>query len=515
MKIVHDATVITPSDHAVRTLHNHSIVFDDQQVVALGPAAGFQSRVSTAEFTEVIAGSRHVVIPGLVNTHHHLYQSLTRCLPGAQNERLFNWLGRLYKRWRHLNYDALNLAAKVSIAELLLHGCTTTSDHHYMFPRGEDVSLEAVLDAADALGIRLHLCRGAMTLGQSRGGLPPDDCVENDEDVLRDCRRVLEEYHDPSDYAMRRIDLAPCSPFNCTRELLRDTAILAREHERVLLHTHLAETLDEERFCLERYGLRPLRLLAELGFLGADVYLAHCVHVNDDEIELLAKTNTGVSHNPSSNMRLGSGIAPIRKLLAAGVRVGLGADGSSSNDGGNLLAETRQALLLARVRDAIEEGTENQSPERKRGVLQGTQGPNPERERGARRATEKPENENPRARVRAETDPPDDGGPLFPLAEAFKLATVGGAACLNRLVLGHLNPGAAADFAMFRSDDIALAGGIAQDPLAALVLCDPPRADRVYVAGREVVRDGRIVALDEHQLAGKLNNLVNARFRAR
>jgi len=472
VKIVHNTTVITPSGHALRTLHNHSLVFDDCRVVALGPAADFQPRVAAGEFDEVIAGQRHLVIPGLVNTHHHLYQSLTRCLPTALNERLFDWLLKLYDRWRHLDYEAVNVAAKVSIAELLLHGCTTTSDHFYMFPRGGDVKMEAVLDAAEQLGIRLHLCRGAMTLGQSRGGLPPDDCVEDDQAVLADCQRVLDAYHDTSDYALRRIDLAPCSPFNCTRELLRDTVVLARERDGVLLHTHLAETLDEERYCLEHYGCRPVQFLADLDFLGPDVYLAHCIHVNDDEIGLLAKTNTGVSHNPTSNLRLGSGIAPIRKLLAAGVRVGLGVDGSSSNDGGNLLGEARQALLVARTPGAMPKPAEGG-----RGHASG------------------------------------DAGQLFPVADAFRLATVGGAACLNRPVLGHLNPGAAADFAMFRVDDIALAGAFAQDPLAARILCAAPRADRVYIAGRQVVHDGRITAFDEGKLAEQLNELVAARFR--
>jgi 8-oxoguanine deaminase len=484
VNIVHNATVITADGDATLTLFTHSFVFDAESIKELGPTADFQQRVDAGEFGEVIDGRRHLVIPGLVNTHHHLYQSLTRCVPSVQNARLFDWLIDLYPYWRHLDYEAVNIAAKVSIAELLLHGCTTTSDHFYMLPRGSDAKMEAVLEAADELGIRIHLCRGSMTLGQSRGGLPPDDCVENDEDVLADCRRVLEQYHDTSDYARRRIDLAPCSPFNCTRELLRDTIHLARAHDRVLLHTHLAETLDEERFCLDRYGCRPLELLADLDFLGPDVYLAHCVHLNDEEIRLLARTGTGVSHNPSSNMRLGSGIAPIRRLLDAGVRVGLGVDGSSSNDGSNLLGEARQALLGARVLQAWERGTEA----RRQGGTKGAAHDNIDQ-------------------------PAATANLLMPVRDAFKLATVGGAACLNRPVLGHLNPGAAADFAMFRNDDVALAGALPHDPLAALVLCAAPRADRVYVAGREVVRDGRITVLDENKLAERMNAIVAARFR--
>ena len=474
MKIIHDTTVITRSGDAVRTLCNHSLAYERGRITTLGPAADFQPRITAGAYTEVIRGSGHVVIPGLVNTHHHLCQSLTRCLPAAQNERLFKWLLALYEIWRGLDHEALKLAAKVSIAELLLHGCTTTSDHHYMVPRGSNLKFEAVLEAAEELGIRIHLCRGAMTMGQSRGGLPPDDCVEDDEAVLADCQRVLDAYHDPSAYAMRRIDLAPCSPFNCTRELLRDTVTLARQRDRVLLHTHLAETLDEEEFCQKTYKCRPLQFLADLNFLGPDVYLAHCVCLNDDEIKLMAETHTGVSHNPSSNMRLGSGIAPIRKMLDAGVRVGLGVDGSSSNDGGNLLGEARQALLVARTRQAVEEATKPRS----HGATKG-----------------------------------EDTATLFPVAAAFELATVGGSSCLNRPVLGHLNPGAAADFAMFRTDDIALAGAYAQDPLAALMLCSAPRADRVFVGGREVVREGRIIALDEHNLAERMNGLVARRFR--
>jgi len=472
VKIIHNATVITPRDGQVVSLAAHSLAFDAERIGALGPAEQFERQIEAGRFSEVIPGDRYVVTPGLVNTHHHLYQSLTRCLPQAQNQRLFDWLSTLYACWRGLDRAALGLAAQVSVAELLVHGCTTTSDHHYLFAPNMSYALEAVAEAAETLGIRLHLCRGAMTLGRARGGLPPDDCVEDDAAVLRDCQRAIEKYHDPSEYAMRRVDLAPCSPFNCTRELLRDVAELARTQPGVLLHTHLAETREEERFCQERYGRRPVALLAELGFLGPDVYLAHCVHVSDEEIALLATTRTAVSHNPSSNLRLGSGIAPLSRLLAAGVRVGLGVDGSSSNDGGNPLAEARQALLLARVRDALRPPAAAQ-PQARDG-------------RG------------------------DDG--LFPAAEAFRLATAGGAACLNRPVLGHLNPGAAADIAMFRRDDIALAGAVAHDPLAALVLCHAPRADRVYVAGREVVRDGRLTAVDEHKLAERMNRLVAERF---
>ncbi len=455
-KLIHNTTIIAPAGAAVRVLPHYSLAFAGGRVSEVGPAAALEPRIAEGEFAEVLRADRHVLSPGLVNTHHHLFQALTRCLPAAQNLRLFDWLRTLYSPWRTLDYRAVNLAAKVSIAELLLHGGTTTSDHFYLFPPGGDVRLEAVLDAAEELGIRIHLCRGSMTLGHSGGGLPPDDCVERDGDVLLDCQRVLDAYHDPRPDALRRIDLAPCSPFNVTRELLRDTRVLARERG-VLLHTHLAETLDEQAFCLERFGCRPVQYLADLDWLGPDVYLAHCVWLDDAEIELLARTQTAVSLCPTSNMRLGSGLPRIGDLLAVGVRLGLGVDGSSSNDGGNLLAEAKQALLVARVCAA-------------------------------------------------------PAAALLPAAAAFRLATLGGAACLNRPELGHLEPGAAADFALFRMDDLAFTGAVAHDPVAALVLCDAPRADRVFVAGREVVRDGRVVALDETALGREFNDVVAVRF---
>ena len=467
--LVHDATIVAvEADGRTSTLREQSFVVDGGRVTELGPAVSFDDRRRAGAFSETLPAARHIVLPGLVNTHHHLYQSLTRCLPAAQNERLFRWLLRLYERWRHIDYRAVNLAAKISIAELLLHGATTTNDHFYMLPPGRDARLEAVLDAAAELGLRLHLCRGSMTLGRSGGGLPPDDCVERDADVLADCERVIARYHDASPYALRRIDLAPCSPFNVTPELLRDSRALARAHG-VLLHTHLAETLDEEAFCRARFGRRPLEYLADHDWLGPDVYLAHCVHLRDDEIARLAATNTGVSVCPTSNLRLGSGLPPIARLRAAGVRVGLGVDGASSNDGGNPLAAAKQALLVARLGAALE-------------------------------------------RPAGPAAPDADSDALFPVSAALHLATRGGAACLRRPELGWLGPGAAADFALFRMDDVALAGAAVQDPGAALVLCDGPRAAQVFVAGHPVVRDGRVTALDETALGREFNDLVAARF---
>lgn len=463
--LIHDTTVITPAGADVAVRRAQSLLLDGDRIAEIGPADSFQPRIDAGEIAEVVDGRRFLTIPGLVNTHHHLYQSLTRCARDVQDVDLFRWLLGLYERWRGLDRDALRLAAQISLCEMLHHGGTTTSDHHYMQPPGRDAGIAAVLDAAETVGTRIHVCRGSMTLGQSRGGLPPDDVVECDVDVLTDYTRVLDAYHDPHPYAMRRVDLAPCSPFNVTPELLRDTVSVARERG-VLLHTHLAETIEEEQFCLDRYGCRPVQYMADLGWLGPDVYLAHCVQLNDDEIRLFAETDTAIAHCPTSNMRLASGIAPLQRFLAAGIRVGVGVDGSSSNDGGNILGEARQALLASRVRD---------------GVLR---------------------------------DPADRTPPpaQLPAATAFRLATTGGAAVLRRPELGHISVGAAADIAMFPADDIAFAGAIAQDPLGALVLCSAPRATHVFVAGRQLIRDGQVTTLDEPRLIAEFNALVTARF---
>lgn len=403
---------------------------------------------------EVIDGTDWLITPGLINTHHHLYQSLTRCMPAVQNAKLFDWLVNLYPIWEKVDARAVQAAATISLAELLMSGCTTSVDHMYLFPCGSDVRLEAVIRAAADLGVRIHACRGSMTLGASQGGLPPDRCVEQDAAVLADSERVIGEFHDPNPRAMCKVDLAPCAPFNVTPELLDQVRALARERK-VLLHTHIAETLDEERYCLERFGIRPVEYLRQRDWLGPDVYLAHCVHLNQEEIELFAKTNTGVAHCPSSNMRLGSGIAPIRAMLDAGVRVGLAVDGSSSNDGGNLLAEARQSLLLQRVRG---------------------------------------------------------GADAMTTAEAFRLATAGGASVLCRPELGRIEAGAAADFVAYDANDIALAGAVAQDPLGALMLCSPPRPTHAVVNGKTVVRGGQVVTIDLPKAIADFNQLVRTRF---
>lgn len=442
-------------DHATIVCHrlgtpvvlaDHSIRIDGGFIVDVAPTAS----IGGADAGEIIDARNHLVIPGLINTHHHLYQSLTRCMKSVQDAPLFDWLTALYQKWKHLDYETVQLASQISIAELLLSGCTTTSDHFYIFPQNSDVRIEAVLEAAESLGIRIHACRGSMSVGRSKGGLPPDECVQNETTILDDCRRALQSFHDPKPGAMRRIDLAPCSPFSVSAELSRETAALAREYG-ALLHTHAAETLDEERYCVEKFGMRPIEWLDQLGWLGPDVYLAHCVHLSDADIARLAVTKTGVAHCPCSNMRLGSGIPQVRRLLRAGARVGLGVDGSSSNDGGHLLAEARQALLLARAAE---------------------------------------------------------GPSAMTVAEAFTLPTLGSAAVLNRPELGNVAPGCCADLAMYRRDDVALAGAIEQDPLGAIVLCRVARADRVIVHGRTVVKEGQIATLELPTLIERFNRVV-------
>lgn len=447
------ATIICHRAGVPVVLNDQSILIDGGMITDVRPSKEIDSAASPPP-AEVIDASRHLVIPGLINTHHHLYQSLTRGLKSVQDAPLFGWLTALYQKWKHLDYEAVKLASQISIAELLLSGCTTTSDHFYIFPQGADVRIEAVLEAAESLGMRIHACRGSMSVGQSAGGLPPDVCVQDERTILADCQRVLEQFHDPKPGAMRRIDLAPCSPFSVSEGLSRDTAALARERG-ALLHTHAAETLDEERYCVERFKMRPIEWLDKLGWLGADVYLAHCVHLSDGDIRRIADTHTGVAHCPCSNMRLGSGIPPLRRLLAAGARVGLGVDGSSSNDGNHLLAEARQAMLLARVAG---------------------------------------------------------GADAMSVAEAFTLPTLGSAAVLNRPELGNIARGSCADLAMYRRDDIALAGAVEQDPLGALLLCHVARADRVFVHGRTVVQDSQIATFDLPRLIDNFNKLVHSRF---
>jgi cytosine/adenosine deaminase-related metal-dependent hydrolase len=412
------------------------------------PADGFQ---------RVINARGKVVLPGFVNTHHHLPQTLTRNVPRVQEAPLFQWLVELYEVWRGVDADAVDAAVRVGLGELLLTGCTTTTDHLYLFPRGQERLIDVEIAAARDLGIRFHPTRGSMSRGKSRGGLPPDDVVQDEEAILEDSRRLIREYHDPRPGAMTRIALAPCSPFSVTDELMRRTADLAREHG-VRLHTHLAETKDEEVFCLETHGLRPVEYVRRLGWLGSDVWMAHCVHLSPEEVALFGETKTGVAHCPSSNFRLGSGIAPVRDLMDAGVAVGLGVDGSASNDSSNMMAEARQALLAHRL--------------------------------GA----------DPARWITAD--------------EVLHMATSGGAACLGRQdEIGRLVAGRRADLILVETRRLSYAGA-SSDPLAALVFSPfPEPVDTVMVNGRVVVEGGQLLGVDVPALVARADAISEALLR--
>ncbi|HLC33740.1 MAG TPA: 8-oxoguanine deaminase [Anaerolineales bacterium] len=411
-----------------------------------------QSRALPQEADHVLDLTGHVVIPGMVNTHHHLYQTLTRAVPAAQDADLFHWLKTLYPIWARMTPQAIRASTQVGLAELALSGCSTTSDHLYIFPNG--VRLDDEIEAAQQIGMRFHASRGSMSLGESKGGLPPDRVVEREEDILRDTRRLIEAYHDPRPGAMLRMVVAPCSPFSVSEALMREAAELARSYA-VRLHTHLAETKDEERYCLERFGRSPAGFAEDLGWVGEDVWYAHGVHVNASEVERLAATNTGVAHCPSSNMRLASGIAPVRQYIQRGVHVGLGVDGSASNDGSHMLAEARQAMLLDRLAASLESES--------RALLTGRQ--------------------------------------------ALELATRGGASVLGRDDIGALTPGRCADFAAFDMRRLPYAGSL-HDPVAALVFCAPQPVDQLYVHGRCIVKDRVLQTADVPVLVEQHNRIA-------
>ena len=434
----------------VEQLKAHHVLIEDNRirdVVAVVPKSFAPD--------ETIDATGCAVIPGLINTHHHLYQSLTRCLKPVQNAKLFDWLLGLYEMWQRLDFDAVKLGSQVSMAEMLLSGCTTTNDMFYVYPRESDVKAEAVIEAAAELGMRIHAGRGSMSLGRSKGGLPPDDVVQDEAAIVRDCERVIDKFHDPKPGAMTRIDLMPCSPFSITFDLLKETRALARARS-VLCHTHVAETQDETDFCIKKFGKRPADYLMSADWIGPDVSWAHCVCLNAGEVKLVADTGTAVAHCPSSNMILGSGIPPICQLINAKATVGLGVDGSSSNNGAHVLAEARQALLLQRVKN----GADSFTPE-----------------------------------------------------DALRLATLGGAKLLNRTrELGNVAAGYAADIAIFDLNTVEYAGAAVQDPLGALMMCHAARARFVIVNGRVVVNDGQIATVDVQRLVARMNDVVRRRF---
>jgi cytosine/adenosine deaminase-related metal-dependent hydrolase len=392
---------------------------------------------------EVVDEPNCVAMPGLVNAHDHMYQWATRGY--VPDGTLFEWLRTLYPVWARIDADVLRVAARAAMARLLLSGCTLSTDHHYVFPHGRAGLVEALVESARELGLRFHPCRGSMSLGESKGGLPPDAVVEKEDDILADTEATIKRFHDPEPGSMCRVVVAPCSPFSVTPELMHDSAALARKHG-VRLHTHLAETLDEEKFCLEKFGRRPFELMEDLGWAGDDVWYAHGIHLSDAEVDRIAETSTGIAHCPSSNMRLGAGACRVEELVRAGARVGLGVDGSASNEDANLAMEPHQAMLLARVRST-----------------------------------------SPRA-LDART--------------AWRLATRGGAECLGRDDCGLLEVGKCADIACFRVDDLAHAG--IQDLVAGLALAPPARAQTVVVNGRVVVREGRLVTGDEDEIAREI-----------
>ncbi len=432
--VVRHAEMLVTMDSERREIPDGGMIIRNGVIEAIGPT----SELPTVLDARLVDMSGHVILPGLINTHHHLFQTLTRAMPAAQNASLFNWLKTLYPIWARLTPEAIYLSALIGMAELLFSGCTTVSDHLYLFPNG--ARLEDEIRAAQEIGIRLHASRGSMSVGESQGGLPPDSVVEAEDAILKDTQRLIQAYHDPQPGSMLRLVVAPCAPFSVTPELMRESAQLARSYH-VRLHTHLAETLDEEQFCLAKFGRRPVDYMETLGWVGPDVWYAHAVHVNEAEIGLMARAGCGVAHCPVSNMRLASGIAPVKKYLAAGVKVGLGVDGSASNDGSDLLGEARQAMLLSRLSDSFAPATAGETQ-------------------------------------------------MLSARQALALATIGGARVLGRDDIGCLAKGMRADFFALNLNHLDYAGAAVHDPVAAVLFCAPQKADWVMVEGKWIIKEG-------------------------
>ncbi|MGR5175394.1 8-oxoguanine deaminase [Vibrio parahaemolyticus] len=412
------------------------IVIQGNQIIEL--VAKHREPVTT--ITRVVDASQHVVTPGLVNAHHHFYQTLTRAYPDALNKELFHWLQSLYPVWANLDEEMMSVATELALVELLMSGCTTASDHHYLIPNGLEHAIDLQVEVAQKLGIRAIFTRGSMSLGEDDGGLPPRHTIQTEQTIVDDSLRLISSYHQREDGAMTQIALAPCSPFSVTTDLMKETARIAK-NESVMTHTHLCETLDEEDFCLEKFGMRPVDYLEDVGWLNERTWLAHGIHFNSEEIQRLGKVEVGICHCPTSNMMLASGICKNNELEAAGVKVGLGVDGSASNDGSNLIAEVRMAMYLQRLRY----GSDNVSH-----------------------------------------------------FDALRWATSGSAKAMGRADIGELSVGKQADIAMFKLDDIRFSGS--HDPLAALLLCGAQQADRVMVAGQWRVHDGAVIGVDLAQL---------------
>ena len=442
--LVKNIHTLATMDAARTEIQDAAIFVRDHVIEQVGPTAKLPA---TADEVLDLKG-RHAVLPGLVNTHHHFYQTLTRAVPAAQNCDLFGWLKTLYPIWSRLTAEGVYVSAQMAAAELMLSGCTTSSDHLYLFPN--DCQLDDEIRALGDIGMRFHACRGSMSVGEGQGGLPPDKLVEKEADILRDSQRLIGQYHDPARHAMLRIALAPCSPFSVSTDLMRESATLARSHKCVRLHTHLAENASDVTYSREKFGQTPGEYAESVGWVGSDVWHAHCVQLDDAAIANFGRTGTGVAHCPCSNMRLASGIAPIRRMLTAGVPVGLGVDGAASNDATNLFQEARAACLLARV--------------------------------GAQDAS------------------------VMTARDALELATRGGARVLGRDDIGAIAPGMAADFIAVNLDRPSLAGA-QHDVIAALVLCHIDAVDYSFIHGRRVVDQGRLTTVDLRALIEKTNRL--------
>lgn len=440
--LLRNAECVVTMDDDRREIAGGGVYVEDGRIVAVGRSEDLPDTAG-----EVVELAGHVLMPGLVNTHHHMFQSLTRVIPAAQDKELFGWLQSLFPIWLGLTPEMVGVSTELAMAELLLSGCTTASDHLYIYPNG--CRLDDSIEAAARVGMRFHASRGSMSMGQSKGGLPPDSLVEDEAAILKDCQRVIETFHDPDPFSMLRITLAPCSPYTVSEDLMRETARLARATG-TRLHTHIAENQRDVDYSRERFNLTPTEYVERLGWVGEDVWHAHCVHIDHAGIDLFARTGTGVAHCPCSNMRLASGIAPVSRMLEKGVPVGLGVDGSASSDAGNLMCEARQAMLLQRV-----------------------------------------------------------GGDAAALSarQALELATRGGARVLGRDDIGVLAPGMAADLAAFDLERIEYAGA-RHDPVAALVFCGPTPSRHVIVAGRFLVRDGALTTIDPGVLVERHNRLA-------
>src|SRR5574343_50256 len=463
--LIHHLHPLATQDDAQTELRDASVFIRDHRIEWVGRAQDLPAPLQTAD--EVLDARRLLVVPGMANTHHHMVQSLTRAVPGVQNAELFAWLQGLYPIWAGLTPEMVQVSTQVAMAELLLSGCTTSSDHLYIYPNG--IRLDDSIEAARQIGMRFVATRGSMSVGQSQGGLPPDRVVEREDFILKETQRLIETHHDGAHGAMTQVAVAPCSPFSVSRDLMRSSAELAR-HYKVRLHTHLAENDHDVAYSQEKFNCTPAQYAQDLGWVGDDVWHAHCVKLDDEGISLFAATRTGVAHCPCSNMRLASGIAPIRRMIDAGVPVGLGVDGSASNDAAHMVNEARQAMLLARLRKSLEP----------------------------------PRVENGRTVFGCDTAPLE-----MTARDALRLATRGGAEVLGRQHdIGQITPGYCADLALFDLDNLPMAGGAVHDPVGSLLLCASAPTRHTVVHGRVVVCDGQLTTVDLGPLIERHNRLA-------